>query len=644
MKRRAPWIVLAVVLLLPAALVGGLLLVAQSEWGERWVERRVASHLHREVSLEDISIKLGWPPRVTLAKLRISNPDWAETSDLIDAEGLYARVAVPPLFRGRVVIPYLGATMATAGLEMDGKKATWRFGEPGKEDEESRLQLGLVYLQDGQIRYIDKPEATDLDIQVQGSAGEGGELKASGGGRFRGEAVKAQVRLPDLGLQHTTGIALAGEGTVGRTKAVVEGTLGLDGKSLDLELRLQGQTFKDLAKVTGIVLPDSPPYNLAGRLRHEGANWIFDPFNGKVGDSDLAGTFTYAKGRARPFLKANLRSKVLDLDDLGPLIGAPPKTGAGETAAPEQKAQAARREAEKRLLPEQEFGVKAWAKMDADVTLEAQKVMRPKQVPIDKLSTHLVLRDSVLRLEPLDFGVAGGRVSSRIVLDANKKPVDGTLHVDVQGLKLARLFPTAGEPMREALGTLYGRAELKGEGASIAQLLGTSDGKAALAVDGGHIGALLVELIGLDVAEAVMLLGRKHEQVELRCAVSGFEVKDGVARADSFLVDTSDTLIKVEGSVSLAQESLDLETKPYPKDMSPLALRTPLFIKGAMRDPKILPKPGPLIARGAAAVALGAVAPPLALLAFVETGPGKDADCSQLLAEARAKGAVKKAG
>ena len=137
---------------------------------------------------------------------------------------------------------------------------------------------------------------------------------------------------------------------------------------------------------------------------------------------------------------------------------------------------------------------------------------------------------------------------------------------------------------------------------------------------------------------------RGHEQVELRCAVSGFEVKDGVAQADAFVVDTTDTLIEVEGSVSLAKEEMDLETKPYPKDMSPLALRTPLFLKGPLRDPKVRPKPGPLVARVAGAVALGAIAPPLAALALVETGPGEDANCRQLLAEAKAKGAEKKAG
>jgi uncharacterized protein involved in outer membrane biogenesis len=196
--------------------------------------------------------------------------------------------------------------------------------------------------------------------------------------------------------------------------------------------------------------------------------------------------------------------------------------------------------------------------------------------------------------------------------------------------------------MEDALGILYGSADLKGRGESVASLLGTSDGKMSLAVDGGRISALLVELIGLDVAESVMMLGRKHNQVTLRCAVAGFDVKRGVASTDSFVIDTTDTVIQVDGSVDLAQERLDLETRPYPKDLSPLALRTPLLLKGPLRKPSVRPKAGPLAARVAGAVALGAVNPALALLALIETGPGKDAECARFLAEAKAKGAVKK--
>jgi uncharacterized protein involved in outer membrane biogenesis len=255
-----------------------------------------------------------------------------------------------------------------------------------------------------------------------------------------------------------------------------------------------------------------------------------------------------------------------------------------------------------------------------------------------------VLKDGVLNLVPLNFGFAGGRITSNVKLDSNQKPLRGDMKVDIQGLKLARLFPAENKTMQEAMGTLYGRAELVGHGASVASLLGTSDGKASMAVDGGRISLLLVELLGLDVAESVMLLGRKHQQTELRCAVSGFDVQQGTFKADSFVVDTNDTVVKVEGAISLKDERLDLETKPYPKDPSPLALRTPINIKGPFKDPSILPKPGPLVARAAAAAALGAISPPLALLALIETGPGKDTDCARLLAEARNKGAVKTAG
>ena len=48
------------------------------------------------------------------------------------------------------------------------------------------------------------------------------------------------------------------------------------------------------------------------------------------------------------------------------------------------------------------------------------------------------------------------------------------------------------EAMQDALGTLYGRAEVTGTGRSIADLLGTGNGKASMVVEGGHVSALLM--------------------------------------------------------------------------------------------------------------------------------------------------------
>ncbi|HET7731338.1 MAG TPA: AsmA family protein [Usitatibacter sp.] len=639
MTRRRIVVFLLVVLLVPVLLIGALVLLAQSEWGERKLEAMVAAKLDREVQIEGISLRWGWPPGVIFNRLRISNPKWAKTPNLIDAEGLYARVAVGPLFAGKVVIPYLGARRAEAGLEIDGERATWRFGE--KSDEPSRLYLMRIYLDDGRIAFIDAAEKTDLQIDAKGSAGAGGELKATAKGRFRGDQATATARVIELDTQNEAPLRFAGTAKVGRTEADTEGVIATDGTSLDLQLKLKGPTFKELSKVTGIVLPDSPPYTLNGHLRHQGATWTFDPFTGKVGDSDLAGSVVYEKGKSRPLLKANLKSKLLDLDDLGPIIGAPPRTGPGETAAPEQRAKAQQVAASDKVLPQTKFSTEAWGKMDADVRLEATKVQRPEQLPIDTLSTHLVLKDSVMRLQPLHFGMAGGRFTTDITLDGRAKPMKGVLKGEVQGLQLKQLFPNL-KTMEEALGVMYGRMDVTGHGGSIAELLGTSNGQMAFAVQGGRISALLVELLGLDVAESVMMLGARHKQVELRCAVSGFQVKEGTMSAESFVVDTTDTRINVKGSIDLRNERLDLETHPQPKDPSPLAVRTPLLLVGPLKKPGVRPKAGPLAARVAGAAALGAINPALALLALIETGPGKDADCAKLLAEARSYGAVKK--
>ena len=119
--------------------------------------------------------------------------------------------------------------------------------------------------------------------------------------------------------------------------------------------------------------------------------------------------------------------------------------------------------------------------------------------------------------------------------------------------------------------------------------------------------------------------------------MADFSVKQGVATPEVFVVDTTDTVVKVEGTVNFDEERLELVTYPEPKDMSLFSLRSPVQIKGAFKDPQVRPKAGPIVARGAAAAALAVANPLLALLPFIETGPGKDSDCAALVAQVNQK-------
>ena len=111
-------------------------------------------------------------------------------------------------------------------------------------------------------------------------------------------------------------------------------------------------------------------------------------------------------------------------------------------------------------------------------------------------------------------------------------------------------------------------------------------------------------------------------------------VKDGVASTRTLLVDTTDSKVLGNGEINLAREQLNLTFNVQPKDPSILSLRAPIHLTGSLRKPQVRPDTATLATKGIAALALAAINPLLALLPTIETGPGEDADCKQLIAEA----------
>jgi uncharacterized protein involved in outer membrane biogenesis len=158
-------------------------------------------------------------------------------------------------------------------------------------------------------------------------------------------------------------------------------------------------------------------------------------------------------------------------------------------------------------------------------------------------------------------------------------------------------------------------------------MLGTADGDAQLGMGKGQISNLLMEYAGIDIAEALKFLVEGDRKIPIRCAFGDFTIKDGVMQTRSMAFDTTDTLILGEGSISMKDETYDLRLRPRPKDRSLFSFRAPLLVDGTFRDPSFRPDMKRVGLRAAFALTLGTIAPPAALLATLELGPGKDAQC-----------------
>jgi AsmA protein len=158
----------------------------------------------------------------------------------------------------------------------------------------------------------------------------------------------------------------------------------------------------------------------------------------------------------------------------------------------------------------------------------------------------------------------------------------------------------------------------------------------SLIITRGEISKLMMEKVGLHLWEILELKVTGDKLVKLRCGVADFDVKDGIMHADALVFDTEVTTIFTTGNIDLGQEKLDLTLSQKTKDTSLVALRSPIYIRGTFAKPYVEVDKMRMAGRGLGAIGLGLLNPLLALMPLVDAGPGKDADCRQLVRDARA--------
>ncbi|TCV97586.1 hypothetical protein EC912_101603 [Luteibacter rhizovicinus] len=644
----------------------------------------ISAQWSREPSETGLHSLMPWPHFVA-KDIVVANPDWAKTKQFATLDALEFRLSPLPLIGKRIVIPDVQLRAPKIDLERVGDgRNNWTFKLPESAGpSEWALELNAIGFDKGHIDLADAVSKVDLGVDVTPleKAIPFGEIMAGQerdsreqAGKTTGASAKSMSRSgadekdrsDQTKQKQTYAFAWAAKGTykgttidgkghtggvlalrdaarpfpvqadvrVGDTHVALVGTLTdpVNLGALDVRLWFSGKSMANLYAITGVTLPDTPPFategHLVATLKKDASVFRYENFTGRVGGSDLGGSLTYDAGGLRPSLVGALKSNVLQFSDLAPLIGADSnaqKKDRGDgTAQPNDK-----------VLPVEPFRTERWKAMDADVQFTGAKISHGEKLPIDKLSTHLIMKEGVLTLDPLNFGVAGGTIGSNIRLDGSTAPMRGRINLGARHLQLKQLFPGF-EPMKTSFGEVNGDAALSATGNSVAALLGTSNGEIKLLVNDGAISKTLLETAGLNVGNIIIgrLFGDKT--VKINCAAADLDATNGLVETRLFAFDTEDALINIEGTVDFKTEKLDLDVKPHTKGFRVLSLRSPLYVKGTMKNPSVGVQAGPLILRGGGAVALAVFAAPAAALAALvvpTSGKGEDNTCRPLLEE-----------
>jgi hypothetical protein len=601
-------------------------------WARRPLSRVLSARWDRPVAIAgDLDVGLGWRPRLTAADVTIGNPGGRGDQPMLAARQVDLRLRLMPLFAGRMRLESLELEGAQLEMEKNADgEASWRRVNRGtRKPGGGTFPLPRdIRIADSRIDYRDRRTGRDLAFEfdrLDARGDENADYAVRARGRYNGHPLAlGGVLGPWEVFWRNEPYPLRLDAVAGDTRAHLQGRLSrprqLDGLSGKLQLR--GRSLDELWAFFSLPLAETPPYRVAGRFTRDGSRFGLHAFSGKVGRSDLRGTLTVdLRGAARSLLRADLRSRRMDVGDFKGFWGAQP-AGSGVKAASGP------------VFPDRSFDFGKLRAMDADVNFRAASVRGGSL--LDDIRLELSLENGKLHLAPLDIGFAGGRLHSRATIDASTDTARLGGDLLLQSIDLPRLLRDLSIDAK-ATGVIGGRARLATGGNSLREMARRLDGDLGFVLDGGQLSETVLELVAIDFGEALVAKLYGSEPAPIHCLIGTFDIEDGRLTARNLLMDTDDVRLTGEGTVDLAREQVDLTLHQHPKDFSIGTLRSPIDIEGGLRTRRAHVRKSGLARRAGAALALGALVHPLAaLLPLVELGRGeKPGACAAALADLR---------
>ncbi len=639
-----------------------LIAVWQWDWFIPLVDAQASAALGRKVTIQHLHVHLGGTTLITADGVRVeSPPGFPADQPLATMDHLTVGVRPLSYLHGRLVdIPLIAMDhpVVNAIARPDGTAnwtATATSNPSQKPSTRPPPRLGVLRIEDGHVHVQDPHFKTDMNLLVHTTGekqADGGRLLATASGTYAHQPITgrfaggALLQLRDRAKPYPIDLHVANGPTTVTLKGEVDQPLTFGGARL--KLVFQGPDMALLLPLTGVPIPHTPPFKVTGNLDYQKSRIVFDHFRGTVGASDLGGRIAVEPEGHVPDVQADLVSTKVDLNDLAGFIGSTPGSSKKHDASPAQQREISKSRSSGDILPEQTFSVPKLRAANVHLKYKGAKIEN-RFVPLDNIVVGLDIVDGRITLHPLDFGVGSGTITSNAELDPAPGPTAGPTaghetsppasdefrtkaHVTFRNVDLSRVMQAT--HAFKGQGVIGGQADLSTTGNSVATLLGNGNGGATLIVSGhGDISALLHDIAGLEVGNAILSALGLPNRAELRCFVADMPLKDGILSMRTFLLQTSEARSIGRGTIDLRDQTLDYSLTTRSTHFSVGSLPGPINVTGKLGSPTIRPG-AEVIARAGAAAGLGVLLAPLAILPTVQLGVGEGA-CTDALREAR---------
>ncbi len=534
----------------------------RNAWRER-IAQAVSEHVGREVRLTGpveghFSFERG--VGLSVSGVTVANPSWASRQDMARIGEARLFIDVKALLEKKLSLMAFELVDADVQLETDSAGVgNWVFK---KKDDKNKKKKAAETVEE-------KPQVDASGASIAVHLREVKILQSRFGLRGKnGKLVLFDV--PELILE---------EGPEG-LRAHFRGSVA----SIPVDLALTGGKVEAMAgsfwPFTFLASYADARIEGRGGLKDGLKKIVFDKLGVTGQSSQMVGTGEMALDGPKLFLQAKIKAEKLDLDDF--VFKASEETSPIAATGREISEEKAK---ENRIFSRERLSFDGLTSLDANVDLAiAELVSSP--VPLQNVVATVSLKNGLLLVSPLSFGIAGSRMEGQAKLDAASSEAKASLVLKGNRLEFAKLFDFAsvGDVIS---GKVDLTLDLSSFGQSSYDFASRANGRMDLLMDTGTVSSGAVKGIAASLVDIFLPGVRSLASPGINCMAARYKITNGLVETSGLLIDMDNTTVSGSGTINLPDEHISMYLRTRPKGVGLGAIVPPMKIYGALMSPEL---------------------------------------------------------
>ncbi len=378
-------------------------------------------------------------------------------------------------------------------------------------------------------------------------------------------------------------VAFAGAGAKLKFSGGVE--MPVSDQFFNLAMTLQGEQLDSLNEFLHVDLPPFGPYSLDAQFSATETGYDLSNLQLKVGSSDLTGSMSLNNSGARPEIKVQLISNVLQINDFA--LGdwspdgkksSPVEKESTQGQAPEEKEKKEKQAADVHSL----LSPEALARFNGTLSIEMAKVLSGKDT-LGSATLQSTLQDGRFSIAPLQLGLAGGTAKLEFSFHPTATEAEIHLGTTIKNLDIGILARRA-KPESSMGGVLHLDILLDSTAPALRDLMANGKGHFDLAFIPVNFDAGIIDLWAVNLLSALASEVDGEPTSIINCLVASFAMEDGLMQERTIFMDTTHMSVEGQANIDFKTRQLKLHATPKAKRPEFFSLATPVKVSGTFED------------------------------------------------------------